>query len=312
LKYPKIIIFTVLISALILIFVYNSNSNSVSQVDLNIEKNIKTDDEVDFISTQNEENIQTNILNKLENKVQDTPLPKDAFKCFTLTDIQKQINNDVFEKFASENTLHPSSVPQYLTKLDENELIAEFEAGNASAAYVLGMNIFFSSYNTTFHHPSLTMGMLVDSNKSTKLNVDRLNEARKWLWVSAINGVGAGLGEIAATYGMEHDFLDADYQTNQGDLADIEKNLKALKVKQLSYNLLYVEVAPQVYDLFGVGMEHYKSQLEKIEIENKERIYKGIETQWVDDRFDFGQSKEIELKVPDEIKIAAHKNLNQC
>jgi hypothetical protein len=318
LKNSNIIFFTVLISALFLVIVYTSNLNDTSRADSNIEVDLNKNIDNEKVSVQqlkNQEKANSESLTQQGNNDVDISLPSSAFRCFPLTEIQKQINLDVLTKFANENVLYPSSVDRYLTKLDKSELVSEFEAGNASAAYVLGMNLSFSSYNTNSFNPYLSVDLREEvDNQITELNVKELNEAREWLWAAAINGVSAALSELGGTYSLEHDFLEADYKSEkiQGDSSIIENKLWILKAKQLSFNILYVGVAPQMSDLFGTGKEYYENEFEQLHLEDKEKVYTDIQAQWVASRLNIGQLSEIELKVPDEIKIAALKSQNNC
>ncbi len=321
-KNALIIFVITLVIAGTLIVIYARNIDDITNVDVTgkVETQYSEEKLTSLVKAEKEINSDTPI--ELKNKTEeDEPLPKDVFKCLPLTEIQKQVNNDILNKFARDNVLFPYSVQQYLTKLDKDELIAEFEAGNASAAYVLGSNLLYSSYTTNFHNPALIDATNFSDVEITadlfgkplsKIDIDKLTEARKWLWLAAINGISNGLSELSATYSIEHNFLEAEQKNNQSNLINTEKKLKTLKVKKIFYTLLHVEVAPQAYDLLGIEVDSFKKQLELIQLEGKEQFYKDIETQWVDDRYNIGQSKEVEFEVPEEIKIAAYKNRNQC
>jgi Neuraminidase (sialidase) len=307
----------VLISTLVLTIVYLKDINIAFQPEPGSELIIeepRNNKKMLPQQSKNKENTNSKALIQQDNNSVDIPLSRSVFKCFPMTEIQKQVSLDVLEKFANENVLHPSAVDQYLTRLDEEELVSEFEAGNASAAYVLGMNLFFSSHNTSSYNPNLRVELSVDNNQGTYLNLEKLNEARKWLLIAATNGISISLGELAGTYSVEYAFMKSDYKRGnvQSDSLVIINRLNMLKAKQFSYNLLFVEAAPQANDLFGGGQEYYENEFERLLLEDKEKVFTKIKTQWVADRFNIGQSSEIELKVPNEIKIALRKYQNSC
>lgn len=241
----------------------------------------------------------------------------NEMKCFTFAEIQKDLDNDLLDKFAYDNLLQAFFVPQYLTNLDKSALKAEFDAGNAVAAFVLGMNLFYSSYTTSFHSPFLISPDIekTEADYGAPLNeIDRqkLKEARKWLWKAAINDVELALTEIVSTYQFEHDYLASISKENINGLDDKEEEFIELKARATSYALLHWVVSPHFIELRGGQVGMHKSLLNELKIYDKQQYFRDLETSWITDRSSIGRTKEIELPIPNELKDVLKKIKNVC
>jgi hypothetical protein len=228
----------------------------------------------------------------------------EHINCNQLPQEEQQNINDLYNEFASEHILDPFNVKEYLKEMDEKDLILEYEAGEKSAAYVLGLNLQWKSFNSTWHNPLLNDGNF-DENVSLKtIDGKALSESRKWLWKAAISGVPIALYELGNTFYLER--LHIQEQRNVKDEQVLEgdelNKLLLLNANEVAYKKLAEEVAPDLDYFFGTPIESEASKFEKIQLANKTELYQDIYDRWSADRIEVGEPNSVKFRIPKHIK----------
>lgn len=234
-------------------------------------------------------------------------------ECHALSSSDKKYLNQVVTKFTQENVIFPSSVLPYLTELNEEQLILEFESGNNSAAYVLGMNHFYSSYNSNWHNPYLGPNVSSGEGKPINFEPEAMEKAREWLWKAAINDIPIALLELGNTYRYESAFYKKENFPNLSNSDFHESDFyKRSKSKELAYKVLFEEVTSGYRELSGKPLNDYESQMDKLQFEGKIEEMEGIRRLWSLRRSEAGKGKIVELLIPKEVNESITRMKKQC
>lgn len=256
-------------------------------------------------TSKNDENIVNNIEN-FQIKTAKATVIEDIESCIELSQIEHQINSEMYEEFLRKNNLSLWTINDYLREMSNDDLELEFRSGNAEAAFVLGMNLYYSSYNTNTTHPDLLKGKPPTKTNNIKiLDKSQLNSGRDWLWISALNGVGIALAEISGSYRLESQFLNQ----NTKNVASLTSKLNAL---ELSYQMLHHEVNSEIVQLIKLDSDSIKKQFIKNEYEEKDLFLKEIKEKWLFEREEMGKEFKINIKIPEEIKKIMNDQQINC
>lgn len=251
--------------------------------------------------------------NKTSN-VKKTNLPWPV-NCVDVSDDEKQHLNEMFEKVANEQVFTPYDVNEHLKTMDEVELIAEFEAGDKAAAYVLGLHYSFSFYNTSRRNPLVNFDSLANNKTLESIDTKALAKARKWLWTAATHGVPIALYELGLTYRVESSYLQRSIAKNEAQQLSnkVLNKLLLLKANELAYKKLSEDVAPDMVYFFGTPHENLSEKFEKLKYKKKTKIYQDIYDKWSADREETGRPFLVDFNFPEHIKrqlVDMHKLCN--
>ncbi len=234
-----------------------------------------------------------------------------SFTCISLNELESRLNADILDDFFTSNSLTLFSVNEYLKHLDHKELEMEFEAGNASAAFILGMHFLHSSYRSGMYHPDIRTNQ---NDDYTEFDSEKMKRARDWLWTAALNGVGTALGEIAGSYLLEKQLVERDILLNTAERSsdNSSEKIDRLTANYLSYTILYNKVNPQIVDLFSIDTEISNIEMERLNYLPKTSILDNLKEQWRKARLNVGKSAIIPLQISEEVETAVFESENQC
>lgn len=257
-------------------------------------------------NTNNQSTVQTSRVKK-----RNTLWPVN---CVVVSDEEAQYLDDLFRKIANEYVLTPFDVDDHLKMMNEAELIAEFEAGEKAAAFVLGLHYSFNFFSTSWYNPLIRDVPSEGYTSLESIDTKALAKAREWLWTAAVNGVPIALLWLGDTFIVEHGYLERSlrgYGSKQLSNAELNK-LRLLKANEFAYKKLLEEVAPDMDYFVGASFETYTEKFEKIKFEKKTDIYQDIYKKWSADRDEKGESILMELNMPEHIKQQLIKMHNLC
>jgi len=268
-----------------------NNSNKIEEV--RVKTNPKTNPKNE---QEDKKATQVSVISANRGHVENMP------DCIPFSELESQLPEEMYLEFLNDNMLMLDTVDEYLTSLSNEELELEFRAGNFQAAFVIGMNLMFNSYNTRETHPSLPGQQGVyKPNRRTKLNKKKLSRGREWLWLAAINGAGTALAEIAGSYELESQLIESTFDEQSEDI-ELEVLQNRLVTKALAFHMLYLRVNPFIVKLGYVDDEHYYERFEKHPLREKHQILKELNQKWDIARTEMNKSQEIEIKYYDELK----------
>lgn len=235
----------------------------------------------------------------------------DSIKfCINFSEIENQINSEMYEEFLRNNTLSLWTVNDYLREMSNDDLELEFKSGSAEAAFVLGMNLMYSSYNTNTIHPDIARGERQEkSNKIKKLDSKQLSAGREWLWKAALNGIGIALAEIGGSYQLESQLIEQKSKLEHENIIFLKTKLAA---QELSFQILYQMVNPSIVELQKIDSSYINEKFVNHEYDEKEKILKALKEKWKLDREAIGKSYEINLKVSEDIRKIMNTEQINC
>ncbi len=190
--------------------------------------------------------------------------------------------------------------------LSEDALVLEYKAGNMGAAYVLGANYQHRAHYSTWSNPSLGTEYRGQVGHRTPYNAEYMEVAREWFWAAAAGDASYALLELGATYWIERKLLIEDYESGKASLHEEEYTLriKTLKAKELSFGMLFDEVANDVSQFYYYDIESTAKEHSSLELEDKQRIYDEIKSRWVRQRIQLGKPEQINFEIPPEMEHA--------
>lgn len=229
--------------------------------------------------------------------------------CIDLSKIEYQINSEMYEEFLRDNTLSLWTVNDYLREMSNDELELEYMSGNPDAAFVLGMNLVYSSYNTNTTHPDLLKGNIPPKvNKIKDLDHKKLDSGRNWLWQAALNGVGIALAEIAGSYGLENQLIKQNNQLSIEDITNLKAKLTSL---ELSYQILYHAVNSEVIKLHKINTKEVERKFSNHQYEKKGELLTQLKKKWILNREEIGKQFDINVKISEDIqKIMSSESID--
>lgn len=254
-------------------------------------------------------------VKKSSNTRSEIELLRDSSKktdCYNISSSDKSHYENLVTKFSQENVLFPRAVLQYLTEMDKEELVLEFESGNSSAAYVLGMNYFYSSYNSEWHNPFLSMVSRQKADSPKPFDLKTMERARDWLWKAALNGIPTALLEIGNSYSYENSFMIKESLSKEKSSEYKSVHSQVLEAKSLAYKVLFEHVTRGYREFSGQGGINYAEAFKNIEMKEKEAILERLKESWSKQRNELGKEMYVELFVPEKVTQAIERMQKRC
>lgn len=235
-------------------------------------------------------------------------------ECIVLTQSQSSEYDEIIINSNNVEIVTGLTIDEYLLDLDENQLVLEYKAGNAKAAFVLGANYQYRSHNSIWSNPFLGLEGSDFLGHPTPFNSELMEASREWFWAAAVGGSPMALLEIATTYSIESKLLKKDYSSG-GIKMSAEKfaiRMKELKANELSYGMLFDEFATDISKFFNYDALTIKNEFSSLDMEDKQRIYDDVKARWLNLRLNQGRASKINFEVTPEIEHALNMLDAKC
>ena len=200
-----------------------------------------------------------------------------------------------FENAMGENTKSLTNLYAFST---EEELLRAAEQGDATAMLALGINYEWQATHINFQSPQLRPKDLPELEYLSKPKDHKtLKQARYWLMQAALNNQLNGIHEIAFSYSNEaHSLEDSEHKTS-------------LIIKAVAYlkllNFIFPDTVQPMSDRLSFREDIDKQQL-------LEQEFSTIKAKWQSDRIEIGMSRDLGLRLPEEVKVIFQLQQNLC
>lgn len=241
----------------------------------------------------------------------DLPNSEKQSGCVVITPEQMQEYETIARDFAQYNSLNTRDLVDQYSQVSNQELEAEFVAGNADAAYMLGINQIALTFKDA--RSSTPVYEKADSTEGDDINTSNLDEekleiGRQWLWKAALNGSSIALVELSNSYTTERFYwrrTSVSTESSEDKLDDESKaKFALLTAHEQAYLQMFFHVNPAFTELVnGLG----PSDLEEIintKSDEQETVFKALIEKWSADRMQLGLPFYFELDIPESVTTA--------
>ncbi len=252
--------------------------------------------------------------NSIKIKREVSPIKEQEYEeeCISLEKFNQDPNIHVAKSWLSENLVGGMLGDlTFYRNATKEELLDAANIGDTKAMWTLGMNYSWNALHDNFTSPFVRpLHQTYKKSKGRPLDTQMLQLARDWFKRAALNGLAAGIVELAQSYTAEIGYLK---ETEPDNLIIIEK----LEMKRLAYFVLYESIAPELSEVLGKDSENPYFQYNPISNPKEtaikyEKILSDIQSDWEKERAALGLYPKLELHVPEEVYTMADLSKRVC